>query len=142
MREGVDSPRAVGGEARKPLLRPSDVPGSPDVLYVTLMDVSLLKRGNLARLEFREYPGHILWAEGRDLAALCEQTGTSEVARMRGELVRLDKVARTNTYTRELVVKYVVGAAGDDPPARVAEFAPPPPREAPAEVVRRVRRRR
>lgn len=123
------------GEAERgghsPALTPAMVVGQPDELWVTIMSHRLLRNGTLVQLEFREYPGHILWVGGHGAAAareagyLGDQCG-DDSARWNGARLKLEKVRRQDTRNGGEVVKYVV-APPDNGEADARQVAPPEP---------------
>ena len=96
-----------------PTLYPHIVEGSPDVVALTVMDVQMYRRGTMARVEFREYPGYIIWAKGADLLAVGDQLGDDSDT-WAGRRLTLEKVDRKNTQTGERIQKYVPARAERD----------------------------
>lgn len=114
--------RQSDGE-KSPILYPYVVEGvqglppgeAPDVLMATVMDATLFRRGTMARLEFYEYPGYVLFARNGELMALADHLGADEGEWQRKRVV-LEKVRRRDSRGASPaaarigsdVIKYVV----------------------------------
>lgn len=95
---------------KSPILYPSEVEGSPDVLALTIMAADLFRKGTMARLEFYEFPGYILWVRGRELLALSSALGDDSELWQHRQCV-VEKVRRNNPRTGGTLDKYVVAPA-------------------------------
>lgn len=115
-----------------PTLSPDMVPGAPDSLWLTIMSWRLLRQGTLVMLEFREYPGRIIWVGGhgahaaREALYLGAQVGDSP-DRWTGARVRLEKVKRHDSRNNRDVLKYVVAPPDENTEAAAASVEPAPP---------------
>lgn len=129
LNRGFLNERAGGGD-KSPQLTPAVVPGQPDELWLTIMSHRLLRNGTLVQLEFREYPGYIMWVGGQGAAAarealyLGDQAG-DDPARWNGARVKVEKVTRQDTRNGGTVVKYVMAPA--DNSEGIAAKAEPEP---------------
>lgn len=117
-----------GGDGKSPLLYPSVVAErtgapAPDTLTLTVMSARLIRQGTLAELEFREYPGYILWVGGRglgrELLNLADQIG-DDPARWPFARVTLEKVSRLNPRTGGRVEKFAVAPVDPNTEAAAA----------------------
>lgn len=99
-----------GGE-RLPILYPRDVEGEPDTLRLTVLAATGFRRNSKIRVEFREYPGRILWAVGRGLLNAVKQLDQDNFEEWAGRRLTLEKVKRHHRGREH--IKY--------------DFAPPEP---------------
>lgn len=102
----------AGTADKMPVLYPENIPGEPDTLRLTILRATEFRRGTMFRVEFREYPGRIVWAVKRGLLNIVNAHGDDETM-WAGRVVVLEKVRRTNPRTGQAMDKY--------------DFAPMPP---------------
>ena len=119
-RDFVESRAAESGDGRLPILYPDNIAGAPDTIRLTIQRATGIRRGTMFKVEFREYPGRILWAVKRGLLNIVEAHGDDE-ALWPGRVVVLEKVRRTDPHSGRQVDKYDFAPMTKPPSGRVSE---------------------